>query len=120
MVRVRDQLKVTTVVVTHDMRTARRVGQRVLMLHDKKIYASGTRTNFLPRKTRWCDNSLTASPIRRAYALVMEKSRLETKVGLFVVLGLALLATLLILFSKAPARSAAPTNCACTPATSAA
>jgi phospholipid/cholesterol/gamma-HCH transport system ATP-binding protein len=42
MVRVRDQLKVTTVVVTHDMRTARRVGQRVLMLHDKKIYASGT------------------------------------------------------------------------------
>ncbi|MGO8837990.1 MAG: ABC transporter ATP-binding protein [Limisphaerales bacterium] len=42
MVRVRDRLKVTTVVVTHDMRTARRVGQRVLMLHDKKIYASGT------------------------------------------------------------------------------
>jgi phospholipid/cholesterol/gamma-HCH transport system ATP-binding protein len=33
---------VTTVVVTHDMRTARRVGQRVLMLHDKRIYTSGT------------------------------------------------------------------------------
>jgi phospholipid/cholesterol/gamma-HCH transport system ATP-binding protein len=46
MVRVRDQLKVTTVVVTHDMRTARRVGQRVLMLHDKKIYASGTADEF--------------------------------------------------------------------------
>ena len=42
MARVRDQLKVTTVVVTHDMRTARRVGQRVLMLHNKKIYANGT------------------------------------------------------------------------------
>ena len=42
MVRVRDQLKVTTVVVTHDMRTARRVGQRVLMLHNKKIYVNGT------------------------------------------------------------------------------
>jgi len=42
IVRVRDRLKVTTVVVTHDMRTARRVGQRVLMLHDKNIYASGT------------------------------------------------------------------------------
>ena len=42
MVRVRDRLKVTTVVVTHDMRTARRVGQRVMMLHDKRIYASGT------------------------------------------------------------------------------
>jgi phospholipid/cholesterol/gamma-HCH transport system ATP-binding protein len=46
MVRVRDQLKVTTVVVTHDMRTARRVGQRVLMLHDKRIYASGTADDF--------------------------------------------------------------------------
>jgi phospholipid/cholesterol/gamma-HCH transport system ATP-binding protein len=42
IVRVRDRFKVTTVVVTHDMRTARRVGQRVLMLHDKRIYASGT------------------------------------------------------------------------------
>jgi phospholipid/cholesterol/gamma-HCH transport system ATP-binding protein len=42
IMRVRDSLKVTTVVVTHDMRTARRVGQRILMLHDKKIYASGT------------------------------------------------------------------------------
>jgi phospholipid/cholesterol/gamma-HCH transport system ATP-binding protein len=42
MMRVRDRLKVTTVVVTHDMRTARRVGQRVMMLHEKKIYASGT------------------------------------------------------------------------------
>jgi phospholipid/cholesterol/gamma-HCH transport system ATP-binding protein len=42
IMRVRDQLKVTTVVVTHDMRSARRVGQRILMLHDKKIYVSGT------------------------------------------------------------------------------
>ena len=41
MMRVHEHLKVTTVVVTHDMRTARRVGQRVLMLHDKKIYANG-------------------------------------------------------------------------------
>ena len=42
ILRVRDRLKVTTVVVTHDMRAARRVGQRVLMLHNKKIYANGT------------------------------------------------------------------------------
>jgi phospholipid/cholesterol/gamma-HCH transport system ATP-binding protein len=42
ILRVRDRLKVTTVAVTHDMRTARRVGQRVLMLHNKKIYANGT------------------------------------------------------------------------------
>ena len=46
IMHVRDRLKVTTVVVTHDMRTARRVGQRVLMMHDNKIYASGTPDEF--------------------------------------------------------------------------
>jgi phospholipid/cholesterol/gamma-HCH transport system ATP-binding protein len=42
ILRVRDRLKVTTVVVTHDMRSARRVGQRILMLHEGKIYFAGT------------------------------------------------------------------------------
>ena len=42
IIRVRDRLNVTSVVVTHDMRTARRCGHRVLMLHAKKIYATGT------------------------------------------------------------------------------
>ena len=50
MVRVRDRLKVTTVVVTHDMRTARRVGQRVMLLHDKIIYASGAPDEFFASK----------------------------------------------------------------------
>jgi phospholipid/cholesterol/gamma-HCH transport system ATP-binding protein len=42
IVRVRDRLKVTSVVVTHDMRSARRVGQRILMLHQGRIYFEGT------------------------------------------------------------------------------
>jgi phospholipid/cholesterol/gamma-HCH transport system ATP-binding protein len=42
ILRVRDRFKVTSVVVTHDMRSARRVGQRILMLHEKKIYVAGT------------------------------------------------------------------------------
>jgi phospholipid/cholesterol/gamma-HCH transport system ATP-binding protein len=41
IMRVRDELKVTSVVVTHDMRSARRVGNHVFLLHDKKIYAHG-------------------------------------------------------------------------------
>ena len=41
IIRVRDQLKVTSVVVTHDMRSARRVGNHVFMLHNKRVYASG-------------------------------------------------------------------------------
>lgn len=46
MVRVRDRLKVTTVVVTHDMRTARQVGNRVLMMHGQTIYAGGKPEDF--------------------------------------------------------------------------
>lgn len=42
ILRVRDRLDVTSVVVTHDMRSARRLGQRILMLHNKSIYAVGT------------------------------------------------------------------------------
>jgi phospholipid/cholesterol/gamma-HCH transport system ATP-binding protein len=42
MMRVHEHLKVTTVVVTHDMRTARRVVQHVMMLHEKTIYANCT------------------------------------------------------------------------------
>ena len=42
ILRVRDRLDVTTVVVTHDMRSTRRLGQRIMMLHDKRIYATGT------------------------------------------------------------------------------
>jgi phospholipid/cholesterol/gamma-HCH transport system ATP-binding protein len=42
ILRVRDQLKVTTVVVTHDLRSARRLAQRILFLHERRIYASGT------------------------------------------------------------------------------
>ena len=42
ILRVRDRLNVTSVVVTHDMRSARRLGQRILMLHEARIYAAGT------------------------------------------------------------------------------
>ena len=42
IIRVRDQLKVTSVVVTHDMRSARRVGNHVMLLHERKTYVHGT------------------------------------------------------------------------------
>jgi phospholipid/cholesterol/gamma-HCH transport system ATP-binding protein len=42
IVRVCRELKVTSVVVTHDMRSARRVGNKVLMLHKGRIHATGT------------------------------------------------------------------------------
>lgn len=41
IVNVRERLHVTTIAVTHDMRSARRIGQRIMMLHEGKIYFEG-------------------------------------------------------------------------------
>lgn len=41
ILRVCHRLDVTSVIVTHDMRSARRVGQRILMLHQGAIYTDG-------------------------------------------------------------------------------
>jgi len=42
IINIRQKLKVTSVAVTHDMRSARRIGQRIFMLYHGRIYASGT------------------------------------------------------------------------------
>jgi phospholipid/cholesterol/gamma-HCH transport system ATP-binding protein len=42
IINIRQKLKITSVVVTHDMRSARRIGQRIFMLYHGKIYASGS------------------------------------------------------------------------------
>lgn len=42
ILRVVQRLKVTSIVVTHDMRSAKLVAQRMLLLHEGKIYTSGT------------------------------------------------------------------------------
>lgn len=42
MVRMRDQLKVTGIVITHDMRSAYKVGTRIAMLYEGEIRQVGT------------------------------------------------------------------------------
>jgi phospholipid/cholesterol/gamma-HCH transport system ATP-binding protein len=42
ILRVCERLRVTTVAVTHDMRSARRIGQRILMLYHGRIHFAGT------------------------------------------------------------------------------
>jgi phospholipid/cholesterol/gamma-HCH transport system ATP-binding protein len=46
IMRVVEILKVTSIAVTHDMRSARRIGQRILMLHQGRIYADETPENL--------------------------------------------------------------------------
>jgi phospholipid/cholesterol/gamma-HCH transport system ATP-binding protein len=42
IMRVVRKLRVTSIAVTHDMRSARRISQRILMLHEGRIYADQT------------------------------------------------------------------------------
>ena len=42
ILRVVEKFHVTSIVVTHDMRSARRVGRKIMMLHEGKIYTTGT------------------------------------------------------------------------------
>ncbi len=42
IIRVTQQLHVTTVVVTHDIRSMRRVGQSIIMLSNGRVYADGS------------------------------------------------------------------------------
>lgn len=42
IIRVVQKLQATSIAVTHDMRSARRIGQRILMLHEGRIYADQT------------------------------------------------------------------------------
>lgn len=42
MMRMRDQLKVTGIVITHDMRSAYKVGTRIAMLYEGKVRQVGT------------------------------------------------------------------------------
>jgi len=42
ILRVCNSLRVTSIVVTHDMRSMQTVGRRVAMLHEGRIYATGT------------------------------------------------------------------------------
>ncbi len=47
IIRVCERLRVTSVAVTHDMRSAARIAQRILMLHEGRIYTSATPAEIL-------------------------------------------------------------------------
>ena len=42
VIRICERLKMTSIAVTHDMRSASRIGKRILMLHEGRIHAGGT------------------------------------------------------------------------------
>jgi phospholipid/cholesterol/gamma-HCH transport system ATP-binding protein len=42
MIRMREKLGVTSIVITHDMRSAYRVGTRIAMLYDGRVRCVGT------------------------------------------------------------------------------
>jgi phospholipid/cholesterol/gamma-HCH transport system ATP-binding protein len=50
IVRISQRLQATQVAVTHDMRSAARIAQRILMLHEGHIHATGTPEEILHSK----------------------------------------------------------------------
>ena len=42
ILRVRDQFNITSIIITHDMRSARRIGQRIIYLRDTQVYLDAT------------------------------------------------------------------------------
>ena len=50
ILRIGRELKVTSIVVTHDMKSAQRIAQRIMMLHEGQIYASGTTAEIFESK----------------------------------------------------------------------
>jgi len=53
MIRMRERLGVTSIVVTHDMQSAFKVGDRIVMLHEGKVIFDGT-----PDEIRASDNPI--------------------------------------------------------------
>ena len=47
IIRVGERLNVTSVAVTHDLRSAGRIARRIVMLHEGRIHASGTPAEIL-------------------------------------------------------------------------
>jgi phospholipid/cholesterol/gamma-HCH transport system ATP-binding protein len=42
ILRVRDQFNITSIIITHDMRSARRIGQRIIYLREGQVYLDAT------------------------------------------------------------------------------
>ncbi len=66
--RVWEQLHVTSVAVTHDMPSARRISDRILMLHDGLIYADGRTDDILTSTDPIIHNFVNGIPTTRPAA----------------------------------------------------
>jgi phospholipid/cholesterol/gamma-HCH transport system ATP-binding protein len=64
--RVWEQLKVTSIAVTHDMPSARRISDRILMLHEGAIYADGPTDQILGSSDPIIHNFVHGIPTPRA------------------------------------------------------
>lgn len=63
--RVWEQLHITSVAVTHDMPSARRISDRILMLHEGLIYADGPAAEILGSKDPTIYNFVNGIPTAR-------------------------------------------------------
>ena len=100
MVRLGKELEMTSIIVTHDMVSAKEVGDRIAFLYEGRIYCvdkpevvlASHRPDRAPVRERH---------FRRHRCRLLKstmKQNLETKVGLFLMFGIAVICTLIICF----------------------
>jgi phospholipid/cholesterol/gamma-HCH transport system ATP-binding protein len=75
ILRMQEKLKITSIVVTHDMTSAYKVGNRIAMLYDGKIIATGTPDEIRNSKDPVVQQFITGS----ARGPITDKQRAETE-----------------------------------------
>jgi phospholipid/cholesterol/gamma-HCH transport system ATP-binding protein len=61
IIKLSSELKITSVVVTHDLASAYKVGHRIAMLHDGVVIFQGTPDEVRETVIRWCASSSKAA-----------------------------------------------------------
>jgi len=82
IVKLQKELEVTSVVVTHDMKSAYKIGDRIIMLHDGKIIADGDadhiRNHPHPAVQQFIHGKVSEADLA---ALRLSGTRFETQYG---------------------------------------
>ena len=94
----RDQLNCTSIVVTHDTRSMRRVGNHVMMLHHGVIHANGKPDEIFNSTDPIVHKFVNG--IADPKDLSFDMNKIKWKVGLFIAISLVVAVALVLNFAK--------------------
>ena len=100
--RLQERYHVTSIVVTHDMKSAFHIADHIAYLHEGRIYFYGTPEEIQASTDPLIQDFLVGPgrALRRRNEWNEQDRGLELKVGMFVFVGLAVLAALVVQFGR--------------------